>query len=346
MGNESSLLAYLVLRLSRGENTATDALAFILNKSEACRGALDSLMSEQGFNLEPIARFETQVTHEDGSRPDMVGYDRDGHKRVLVESKFWAPLQDGQASRYFGQLEQPGPGLLLFIAPGSRIETLWPEIRRQMETGEHPAQLQFEEILDRMRRARVASSENRLMLVSWDLLLERLAAAVPADSQVASDIQQLRGLVEEQDLEAFQPLQREELSPSLARRVLSLERLINDVVARGDDRDWMSQGKSIRYEEMCFGRYFGLRDGHGDDMWLGAAFWMWARRADTPLWLWIDSSSPISAHHLRSLENPIDVFEEDDGIYVPIHLPVGVKYHRVLDDAVDQLRRIARAVVA
>jgi len=117
-----------------------------------------------------------------------------------------------------------------------------------METGAHPAQLQSEKTLDRMRRARIASSENRLMLVSWDLLLERLAAAVPADSQVASDIQQLSGLVEEQDLDAFQPLQREELSPSLARRVLSLERLINDVVARGDERDWMSAGKGIRYE--------------------------------------------------------------------------------------------------
>ena len=215
-----------------------------------------------------------------------------------------------------------------------------------METGGHPAQLQSEEILDRMRRARVASSENRLMLVSWDLLLERLAAAVSADSQVASDIQQLNGLVEQQDLDAFQPLQKEELSPSLARRVLSLERLINDVVARGDERDWMSLGKSIRYEEMCFGRYLGLRDSHGDNMWLGAQFWMWARRADTPLWLWVDSRSPISAHQLRSFGNPIDVFEEDDGIYVPIHLLVGVEYHHVLDDVVDQLRRIAEVVVA
>ena len=36
MDSESSLLAYLVPRLtSRGEDTATDALAFILNKSEA-----------------------------------------------------------------------------------------------------------------------------------------------------------------------------------------------------------------------------------------------------------------------------------------------------------------------
>ena len=342
MDNESSLLAYLVPRLtSRGEDTATDALAFILNKSEACRRALESLLSDQNFAIGPLTRFQTQVTYEDGSRPDMVGYDRDDTVRLVVESKFWAALLDGQASRYFGQLEQPGPGSLLFIAPGSRIETLWAEIRRQMETGEHPLRLQFDKPLDRMREARVAGSENRLMLVGWDLLLERLAAAVSADSGVASDIQQLRGFAEEQDLDAFQPLQREELSPALARRILSLEQLINDAVARGDERDWMSQGKSIRYEEGCFGRYFELLEDHGVSMWLGAEFWMWARRADTPLWLWMDPSSPISVQQLRSLENPIDVFEEDDGPYVPIHLPVGVEYHHVLDDVVDQLRRIA-----
>ena len=127
MGQESTLLAYLVPRLTnRGEDTATDALAFILNKSAACRGALDLLLRDDNFNLEPMTSFQTQVTCQDRSRPDMVGYDRSGGKRLLVESKFWASLLQGQASGYFGQLEEAGPGVLLFIAPGTRIETLWP----------------------------------------------------------------------------------------------------------------------------------------------------------------------------------------------------------------------------
>ena len=69
MDNESSLLAYLVPRLtSRGEDTATDALAFILNKSEACRGALDSLLSDQDFGLGPLTRFDTTAPHQGDSR--------------------------------------------------------------------------------------------------------------------------------------------------------------------------------------------------------------------------------------------------------------------------------------
>ncbi len=47
MPQESTLLAYLVPRLTSSvEGTATDALAFILNKSPACRDALGLLLSE------------------------------------------------------------------------------------------------------------------------------------------------------------------------------------------------------------------------------------------------------------------------------------------------------------
>ena len=186
MDNESSLLAYLVPRLtSRGEDTATDALAFILNKSEACRGALEGLLSHQDFAIGPLTRFQTQVTHEDGSRPDMVGYDREGTGRLVVESKFWAALLERQASVYFDKLDDTSSGILLFIAPATRVETLWAEIRRQMEADPEPVQLESVEAGDRMRRAVVEGSEKRVILVSWDLLLDHLLAAEPADSQVS-----------------------------------------------------------------------------------------------------------------------------------------------------------------
>ena len=341
----STLLAHLLPKLtSRGEDTATEALAFILNKSEACRRAVDSLVGEQDFAPGPVGRFETQVTFYDGSRPDMVGYDAENRPRLLVESKFWAALGEGQASRYLGLLEEPGPGCLMFVAPGSRVETLWREISRQVEAGAHPVHLEPDRAGDGMRGARAAGSGNRLVLVGWDLLLERLTAVVPADSPAASDLHQLRGYVEEQDLEAFRPLLSEELGPSLARRVLSLERLINDAVARGDGEDWISDGENVKHEEMCFGRYFMLPDGGDCSLWLGADFWSWARRADTPLWFWSDSGSPSTASRLRELADPFDVFEEDGELFVPIRLPVGVEYHRVLYSVEGKLREIAEIV--
>ena len=98
MPQELTLLAYLVPRLTnRVEDTATDALAFILNKSPVCRDALGLLLreGERSYHLDALASFDTQVTYKDGSRPDMVGYDQVGGKRLLVESKFWATLLEG-----------------------------------------------------------------------------------------------------------------------------------------------------------------------------------------------------------------------------------------------------------
>ena len=120
MAERATLLAYLVPRLTnRVEDAATDALAFILNKSAACRGVLDRLLRDGDFNPEPIARVETQVTYQDGSRPDLAGYDRCRTKRLLIEAKFWASLGQRQAGGYFEQLQEAWPGAL-FYRPGSQ----------------------------------------------------------------------------------------------------------------------------------------------------------------------------------------------------------------------------------
>ena len=351
MVQESTLLAYLVPRLtSRGEDTATDALAFILNKSPACREALDLLLRDGNFNPGPLTNFQTQVTYEDGSRPDMVGYDQEGGKRLLVESKFWASLLQGQASGYFGQLEEKGPGVLTFIAPGSRIETLWGEIRRQMETGPDGVQLEAVETTEQMRRARISESDKRLMLISWTMLLDRLAGAAPTDSAVASDIQQLRGLAQREDDEAFKPINLEELGPSLARRVQWLNRLIDDVVDGHGVRDsWMSiRGLRATPQRDGYGRYFRFRNDLGEvvqgDLFLCVNFGLWATGGDTPLWLWIGRTVPVSAaqlwSHVRSLKE-----HGSNGPYdVPIHLTAGVEYESLLSDVVRQIREIGKIV--
>lgn len=350
MDNETSLLAYLVPRLTiRGEDTATDALAFILNKSQACRQALDDLLSEQDTGLEPIARFETQVTYEDGSRPDMVGYDSDGNARLIIESKFWAALLDGQVCGYLRQLDASGPAVLMFIAPGTRIETLWAEIRRQLETCPKPVRLKSVKAGDRMRRARVAGSAHRLLLVSWDRLLERLGRSAPANTQVASDIEQLRGFAQQQDLETFQPIQPGELGPSLARRVLWVNQLIDDVLTRGIEQRWMSvEGLRAAPQRAGYGRYLRFLDDSGAGTsyvsFLCVTVDYWATMGDTPLWLWIgwQAESDFQSRHGSS---SLTVIEDDSGLWTPIYLEVGVEYHRVLADVVSQLHRIREIAV-
>ena len=63
MPNNDTLLAYLVPRLtSQVENAATEALGYILNSTVGSMQALNDLLREDGFDIEPIVRVETQVT--------------------------------------------------------------------------------------------------------------------------------------------------------------------------------------------------------------------------------------------------------------------------------------------
>lgn len=354
MAEVTTLLAHLVPKLtSRVEDAATDALAFILNSSAACRGALDRLLQEGDFNPQPIDRVETQVTYQDGSRPDMVGYDRSGAKRLLVEAKFWASLQESQASRYFGKLEEAGPGLLLFIAPDSRIETLWAEIRRQMEGSEGGVQLESMETTDRIQRAKIAGSDRRVMLVSWDQLLGSMDAAVADDTRVACDIQQLRGLARYMDEEAFLPIHPAEFGLALPRRIRGLNRLIDDVVdANGVPQGWMTtKGLRATPQREGYGRYFRFTDASSGqlipgDLFLCVNHLRWATSGDTPLWLWIynkhpDPSNrvPVGVAILR--ESAPSLVEAGHGCDVPIYVKTSVEYESVVDDVVRQIREIA-----
>ena len=355
MPKELTLLAYLVPRLTnRVEDMATDALAFILNKSPACRDALGLLLreGEGSFRLDTLASVNTQVTYTDGSRPDMVGYDRKGGKRLLVESKFWATLLEGQASGYFEQLDDKGPGVLLFIAPATRLEILWGEITRQMESG--PARIRLEEIEtpSQMRRAKVAGpdyQDKRLTLVSWPMLLDRLAACVHPDSQVASDIRQLRGLAQREDDEAFQPISKAELSPSVPRRLRWINRLIDDLVdSRGVKLGWMStEGVRATARRDGYGRYFRFRTATGEVipgyLFLGVNYRLWATNGDTPLWLRIYEDVPVSPDRLgEALSSPVELGGTGGPYNVPIYLLSGAEYERVLDDAVRQVKVIGK----
>ena len=359
MPEEDSLLAYLVPRLTnRVEDTATDALAFILKKSPACRDVLSLLLNEgEGTNhLDALTSFDTQVTYEDGSRPDMVGYDQKGRKRLLVESKFWATLLEGQASGYFDQLENAGPGVLLFIAPTTRLEILWGEITRQMESGPDKVRLEAIKTSEHMHKAMVIGTDNHdklIMLVSWALLLDRLASAVPPDSLAASDIRQLRGLAQREDQEAFQPINMVEFSPSVPRRIQWLNRLIDDVVdTRGCEEGWMSvSGLRATPQRDGYGRYFRFRTEQGEiipgTLFLCLHFRLWATMGDTPLWLSATHGVPVSPSQIRSVvPSLVESKTSSWSCHVPIYLVPGAEYGRVLSDVICQVKDIWKVVTA
>ena len=335
MTEKSTLMAYLVPRLTRQvEDAATDALGYILNKSAQSMQALNDLLRGDGFDIEPIARVKTQVTYEDGSRPDMTGYDQNNVKRLLVEAKFGAALLDGQASDYVQQLDQSGPAVLLFISPVVRISTLWAGIVRQMQ-----GRLKRIESPQGVKRAKVIGTDRHIVLISWARLLDAMAA-MSGDAAISADIRQLQGLAQGQDAKVFLPIHTEELSPSIGRRLDWYCRLADNVVDdRGVEQQWMNiENARATPQRYGYGRYFRF-SGVAGFFWFGVNHQEWARSGDTPLWLLVDESNAGSRDAIgRALS-----VEVQDG-WVPIHLRLGVEYCEVLDNVETQLKRIAEVV--
>ena len=323
MSDNSSLMAYLVPRLTNQvENAATDALAYILNRSAESMQALNDLLREGGFAIEPIARVETQVTYEDGSRPDMAGYDARQLKRLLVEVKFWHALTDDQASGYARQFDSPGPAVLMFIAPESRVPSLWAGIARQLGNQGVLEHIASDRGTERAKVVDECLAKNgvdlHVALVSWARLLDWLDVVV-GDDDVRSDIRQLRGLAQAQDLQAFLPIHSQELGPNLGNRLVWYTQLVDDVIHRGVDKAWMDiKGLQARSQWYGYGRYFRFVGVEGY-CWFGVNFERWAYYGDTPLWLHrFDGNQSLG--------------------WTPIYPKLGVEYHEVLDDVVSKLR--------
>ena len=340
MVNDSSLMAHLVPRLTRQvENAATEALAYILKRSDGTMQALNDLLREGGFDIEPVVRVRTQVTFPDGSLPDMAGYDKSNRLRLVVEAKFWHALSEDQTVGYGQLLDQPGPATLLLIAPEPRLPTLWAEIHRQME--QH-SRLEPIESHTGMRRAKVLWTEPRdtelnLLLVSWVRLLDMIETSSEEDG-VKSDIRQLRGLAQSLGDKGFLPIRSEEMSPSLARRLVWYNQLVDDVVdSRGVPDNWMDiKGVRAQSQRFGYGRYFNFPSiSRSSYFWFGVNHERWAGSGDTPLWLNVGGLTDVN---MDEIGRQLNVQFQDD--WLPIHLKTGVEYDEVLDDVVSQLKKI------
>ena len=141
MAESDTLLAHLILdvRLTgQVEVAATRALAYILNKSESAKGAVVEMINRQtGAELEPIDRVVAEDAYqaEGGSgRIDFVAYDASEERRIVGEAKFDAAISPGQGGGYLHQLSKSGDAVLMFVVPDYRIDYLWGEVRRDVES--------------------------------------------------------------------------------------------------------------------------------------------------------------------------------------------------------------------
>ncbi len=336
-----TLLAHLAGKLSsRHEDIAVEALGYIL-RSKPAVGVLEAVLRDGDADIGRIASFRTQVG-EGQTRPDLVGFDeQEGGECVLIEAKFWAGLTDNQPKGYLDRLD-PGKALL-FVAPESRLETLWSKLccLAGVEGSRCDA--------GKPIRSTLTEERKHLMLISWTRLLDRLEGV--GDAQSRLEIQQLRGLADRVDASEFLPLRQEEFAPEIPRRIRGLQRLVDDATNRAVDQGY-ADISGLRVTPMIhgYGRYLSLR---GGGAWFGIASDLWARGSypDTPLWLrfwkWGGEANEAQWPRTRTAlgrlmrKDQPSAFELHGGIIVPIYLPTEVEYDAVLDAVVSRLQEIA-----
>ena len=263
---------------------------------------------------------------------------------MLVEAKFWAGLTDNQPNAYLDRLPNDGrAAALLIVAPEARLETLWAELCRL-------AGCQPTEATGNPRSAAIAGNK-RLILLSWRVLLDSLStqAAIQGDPLIEADIAQLRALCQRQDEDAFLPLRVDELAPAFPRRLLQLNRLIDDATELAKQARIANTERLARAAQTYgYGRYLKL--GQADsDVWAGAWFGihqeLWASRRETPIWLVVsawEDTLPLPELRRRLGE---DIWAGTESA-IPIHLPTGVERDTVLNAIVERLRCIATAVTS
>lgn len=324
-----TLLAHLVPKLtSQVEDAASEALAFILNKSELCRRALGDFLQGEGFEPKTISRVATQITFEDGSRPDVVGYDEGNNPRVFVEAKFWAELTDRQPNAYLANLPRDGPAVLLFVVPTARLESLWCEVLRRA-CGKYPLVPNRES--GNLRSEAIKDNNRHLMMTGWRDILGALheAAVLEGERATEFEIALLRGLVDymEMDAGAFLPLNAGELERDIPRRMLSLMRLVDQTIEQVQAKE------SVGHHTPRGGGYGKSFYLNGVQMWFGIYLQKWAQHGTSPLWVWPwekEDRDLLRNNHIKS----------PDGSHFPVDLPLGVDYSTVLEETVSQIEEM------
>ena len=337
--NQTSLLAYLAYKFGGAETTATETLRYILSRSEAARNALRDTIRNGGVDVGPIARVQTEVVGAKMERVDLSAYNDAGEERVLIEAKFWAGLTGNQPAAYLERLPNDGePAVLLFVAPEMRMGTLWPHLQGRAKDEGFTVSDGPE--TGNLRTAAVDGSNRFLMLTSWGAMLDDMAdrAGKDGDPSAERDIRLLNVLCKQQDSTEFLPIKATELGSEFPHRMLNLQRLVDGATKRLEESGQAdTEGlKVAQPKDYGYGYGKNLRLGSKAKSvwaraWLGVDYPRWRDREGCPLWLNFDSKDMA----IRDVQAKIGYR------HIPIILPVGEEYARVLEEAVEQMMWLA-----
>ncbi len=337
MADGNSLLSFIARRHSVGlEDVATDALYFILCRSDSSRRALPDFLGDDGGPLE-IAAVQPWLVDAHGGIPDLACLDEDENVVAFIESKFWAGLTDHQPVTYWERLPADRPSTLLFLAPDDRIEpdSLWVELVDRLCNAGH--EFGPEDRRKSHVTAQGKAGQRRLTLTSWRLPLDHMAqqSKRDGDEQAGFEIAQLQGLAA--DVIAGDKPQRDD----------NLRKLVDEAVKRVEQSGWantdgLTLGRGYEY----FARYFRIA---GASAGLRVDYKANKEMPGKILWLWFypDPDASVGFEEVRSsLGSEAECGLEwlPGQVCTPVALPADADRGATLSAIIAELERIAELI--
>jgi hypothetical protein len=331
-----TVLAHVAAPFPQKENLATEALAFILNRSPAARTAVGAELTRLVGAPVVVSNVATQVTVSDESRPDALVYGPEGALVAFIEAKFWAALTVAQPVDYLGRLRSSGGSALLMLAPERRLFTLRAEVLERCRAAG--------EVVEASGHLALRVTGCTIGFVAWNRLLSSLREAVGDDPAAASDVAQLTGLCARFETADFIPLTRADIDDlDVPRRVLAFANLVNDIVDRAVARQLVStRGLKATHYLWATGRYAAFERA---GFWIGLNHRQWLQHGVSPMWLRFDRDAWGRADVLREVLRPLEAedppraYVSDVGeIRIPLVLPVGVEKDTLVEKVFDQLK--------
>lgn len=332
------------------EDVATDALAYVLETSNAARRGMTTLLRGLVPELPPL-RFVTQRT-KDTIRPDMWGLS-ESEPRVFVENKFWAGLTDNQPVAYLKQLAACSqPTVLLVVGPAARAHTLWRELTgRLVHVGISISELDAVAGIARSARTQLGPM---LALTSWANVLSVLEHETVDDPGARGDLVQLRGLCDAADRDAFIPVSATALSdqqtPAFILQLGSIVQAAVDCAVTEDLLNVTALRPQASWDRI--GRYVWVSGYRKAGAWFGVHLGLWKAHGTTPLWLFFDDTEFGRAPDVRRLTEPwagkngVLTATINGAFAVAVDIPTGEEQSVVVRSVVDAIKAIAEVLDA
>lgn len=332
------------------EDIASEGLAYILNRSVNADKALLKFIENNCDLLYSDLKYATQFVGEKLERPDISAFDIKEREVLTIEAKFWASLTDNQPVAYLERLE--GSSVLMVLCPELRLKTLAAEIRIRLKDAGYDINESTPEI--NIIRFKLANEKN-VLITTWTKILTLIRFQLIQDNEQAllSDIDQIIGLCNLIDRNSFLPIQSDDLSPSIPKKMSAYYNLVDKVIDEFKNENFANtDGLRSTPQRDGYTRFFIAEE-------LGAAleisFLLWSQNADTPFWLRIALptsnlwkwNNPELKEACRKVSGKLDyqsVNNPGNSFYFALYPKIGTTEDKVIQDLKFQIKAIIQSV--